>query len=157
MCECCDCCKTSYIIWSLSPFYIVAIVLNFLSIFRMPYNKGVYEDLKTNWEKSPIISISIDQNYFNNLNGKINENNVKDLHKALTVKRLDKKYNYKYLLREDVNEPGFHPCGTDKAGNHLFLPNEVECPINELKISNSPNPNSTRKYWNYYLKYFNRY
>ena len=155
MCERCEkCCKKSYIIVTLLPFYIVAMIFNFLSILRAPNYKKEYDDLKASWEKPPITSISFDQNYFNNLKGKINKDNVKDLHKALIVKRLDKKYNYKYLLREDGNEPGFHPCGKDNSRNYLFLPNNIECPINELRISNSSDPNSVKtedenNYYNY--------
>lgn len=148
-----ECCKKSYIIWILSPFYIVAIVLNFLCLFRLPYNRGLYDDLKQSWEKSPIISISFDQYYINKLKGKINVNNTNELHKALVVKRLDKKYNYKYLLREDVNEPGFHLCGKDGQGNYLFLPNDIDCPINEFRISFSPNPDSDKDEYNYFYHY----
>ena len=126
MCERCEkCCKKSYIIVTLLPFYIVAMIINFLSILRAPNYKKEYDDLKASLEKPPITSISFDQNYFNNLKGKINKDNVKDLHKALIVRRLDKKYKYKYLLREDGNEPGFHPCGKDNSRNYLFLPNTI--------------------------------
>jgi len=148
-----ECCKKSYIIWILSPFYIVAIVLNFLCLFRLPYNRGLYDDLKQSWEKSPIISISFDQYYINKLKGKINVNNTNELHKALVVKRLDKKYNYKYLLREDVNEPGFHLCGKDGEGNYLFLHNDTDCPINEFRISFSSNPHNDEDEYNYYYRY----
>lgn len=144
-----ECPTGCYLIGILSPFYIIAIVLNFLSIFRSPYNIEECANLKENWEKQPIISISFDQKYFN-LNGKINKNNLKDLYKAFIAERLDKKYNYKYLLREDVNEPGFHPCGKDTERNYLFLPNEVECPINELIISFSSNPEIFKDENNYY-------
>ena len=151
----CECCKKSYIIFSLTPFFIVCIALNFLTILKSPYCDGKFDfdDLKANWEMSPIISISFDQSYFYNLNEKINKNNLKNLHKALTVKRLNKKYNYKYLLREDINEPGIHPCGKDGAGNYLFLPKNIECPINEYKISSNSNPdidkNEETRYYHY--------
>ena len=139
-----------YIIVSLLPFYIIAIVFNFLSIFRMPYQREEYKDFKESLEKPPIISISFDQNYFNNLKGKINKDNVKDLHKALIVKRLNKKYNYKYLLNKGINKPGFHQCGIDNEKNCLFLPINIECPINDLRISNSSDPNSIIDNYNYY-------
>ena len=142
-------CKKYFIIFILTPFYIIAIVLNFLSIFRDPYNFEEINNLKESWEKSPIISISFDENYFYNLGQKINKNNVKDLHKALIVKRLDKKYNYKYLLKEDVNDPDFHPCGKDGEDNFLFLPNGVECPINEFKISIYSDPERDKEGYNF--------
>ncbi len=139
-----------YIIVSLLPFYIIAIVFNFLSIFRMPYKREEYKDLKECWEKPPITSISFDQNYFNNLKEKINRDNENDLHKALIVKRLNKKYNYEYLLKKGINKPGFHLCGTDEKGNKLFLPIKIECPINDLRISNNSDPNSVIDQDNYY-------
>ena len=144
-----------YIIVSLLPFYIIAIVFNFLSIFRMPYQREEYKDFKESLEKPPITSISFDQNYFNNLKGKINKDNVKDLHKALIVKRLNKKYNYKYLLSEGINKPGFHQCGIDQERNGLFLPINIECPINDLRISNSSDPNSIIDNYNYYNYNYN--
>ena len=146
----CECFKTYYIIWILSPIYIIAIIFNFLSIFITPFDRKEYKDLKLSLKKPPIISFSFDHNYFNQLKGKINESNIKGLHKALIVKRLNEKYNYKYLLREGVNKPGFHQCGKDGKGNYLFLPIDVECPINEFIISFSPDLNSFKDEYNYY-------
>ena len=150
--DCC-CCKKYYIIANLTPFYIVTIIIFLLSFFDSQLDKEKYDALKKNWEKSPIISISLDQNYVNNLKGKIYQNNVTALNKALTIKRLDKKYNYEYLLREDMNEPGFHPCGKDWEGNYLFLPNDIECPINEIEISSSSDPKSVKKGNTIYCNY----
>ena len=149
----CECCKKSCIIWSLSPFYIIAIVFNILSIKIIPYNREEYDVLRESWKKSPITSISFNQDYLNQLNGTINRENVKEFNKALILERLGKKYNYKYLLREDVNEPGFHPCGRDEENNFLFLPNDIECPINELKFSFNSETESDKEEYNYYYHY----
>ena len=56
----------------------------------------------------------------------------------------------RHLLREGVNKPGFHQCGKDGEGNYLFLPIDVECPINEFIISFSPDLNSFKDEYNYY-------
>lgn len=49
--------------------------------------------------------------------------------------RMENKYNYEYLLREDISDKNFHPCGKDESYNDLFLPKDVECPINDIKIT----------------------
>ena len=55
--------------------------------------------------------------------------------------RMDAKYNYKYLLTEEMGNKDYHPCRTDLFGNYLFLPNKVECPINDIEINTSEFPN----------------
>ena len=142
--------------------FCLCLIFNILCFTYDPYDNDDYNELISNWKKTPITSISINNNYLYNLNRKIKENDSENILKIFVFERMDAKYNYKYLLTEEVGNKDYHPCGTDLFGNYLFLPNEVECPINDIEISSSEFPNDTiniyktiKLYDNLFLHYTN--
>ena len=119
--------------------YIICVIFNILSLIYTPYNDS-YNFYINNLKKSPISSISIDNTFLTNINRRVNQEDNDNLSKMFNLKRLDEKYNYKYLLKEDIGDKNFHPCGIDSENNYLFLPNEIECPINEIEITTNQIP-----------------
>ena len=161
--SCSFCVCISWIIFLLFIiFYCLCIIFNFLCFIYDPFDNDIYNELISNWKKTPIMSISIDRNYLYSLNRKIDENDSENILKMFILERMDDKYNYKYLLNEDMGNKDFHQCGIDLSGNYLYLPNEVECPINEIEISTSQYPDdilynykTIKIYDNLYLHYTN--
>ena len=60
------------------------------------------------------------------------------------------------------NNKKYHPCGKDATYNYLFLPNNIECPINFFELSKIPFSFQDFEYKtiqindNYYLHYSNK-
>ena len=157
----CKCCKYFLLITMVS-FYITCIVFNILSLLKMPFEKKYLDFLKDNWNKSPISSISINDNFLYKLNRNINKNDTNDILNMFILKRMNNTFNYEYLLKEDIGDKNFHPCGTDVKSNPLFLPKDVECPINDIKITFNEsiiqqifNYKTIKIYDNLYLHYSN--
>ena len=116
---------------------ISCLVLNALSFKYKPYNNESYKNLIKNWKSSPISSISSKSNYFQN---RYDENFFSNL---ISLKHMDDSYDYQYLLREDLSDKDYRPCGIDSLGNSLYLPKEIECPINEIEITNNNYPSKS--------------
>lgn len=159
---CCYKCLTiiSYIISF--AFLIASIIFNILCFKSNPFNDELYEEKILNWKKIPIVSISINDNILYKFNRKIKKSDLGDIAKMFKIERMDKKFDYQYLLKEDVGDKEFHPCGTDKLNNYLFLPKDIDCPINGIEITNSSIPSkneydytTVKIYDNLYLHYTN--
>lgn len=123
---CCYKCLTiiSYIISF--AFLIASIIFNILCFKSNPFNDELYEEKILNWKKIPIVSISINDNILYKFNRKIKKSDLGDIAKMFKIERMDKKFDYQYLLKEDVGDKEFHPCGTDKLNNYLFLPKDID-------------------------------
>ena len=140
---------------------IAFLFFNVLSFKYKPYNEPNYKELKKNWESSPIKSISLKNEFSNGQISTTNEYNKDYLLKMFDLKYMDDSYDYEYLLKEDLSDKDYHPCGIDSLGNSLYLPNDKECPINEIEISNNPSASFENGYStinlfdNYYLHYSN--
>ena len=141
---------------------ITAIVFNIINLKNNPFNDEPYKIIINNWKKVPITSISINDSFLHSLNRKVNKEDLNDLSNMFIIKRMTKKFDYEYLLKEDIGDKNFHPCGTDEGNNHLFLPKNIECPINEIEITQSSSPSKSefnyitvKIYDNLFLHYTN--
>ena len=141
---------------------IGCIVGNILCFKYKPYDELKYKDLMRDWKSSPITSISLKSEYSNGKISTTNEYQKDYLLKMFDFKYMDDSYDYKYLLKEDLSDKDYRPCGIDSRGNSLYLPNEIECPINEIEISSSSFPSkgydfsTIHLFDNYYLHYSNK-
>ena len=141
---------------------IGCIVGNILCFKYKPYDELKYKDLMRDWKSSPITSISLKSEYSNGKISTTNEYQKDYLLKMFNFKYMDGSYNYKYLLKEDLSDKDYRPCGIDSLGNSLYLPNDIECPINEIEISNNYLPSKEYDFStiylfdNYYLHYSNK-
>ena len=114
--------------------FLLIISLNITAFTTNLYNNIEYIEKIEKLKLAPISSIVI--------NYDIVRNNTKEQN-ILNLVRLDSEYNYKYLILNNNNKD-CHPCGSDENNNLLFLPNKIECPINYIKLSNSPNPDDIK-------------
>ena len=111
---------------------LIAILYFNISVFIYnPYDDEKYIEYIEKLKLAPISSIVLDYDdiLYDNIEGK----------NILNLIRLDSKYNYEYLIMNNDNKD-CHPCGFDENENLLYLPNEIECPINYIQLSNCPHP-----------------
>ena len=125
---------------------IIGFISNFLMIICYPYNSEVNQMLYKNWKTPPISSISYN-NYLSNTNSNSNQIEGEKLTNMFNKKYLDKSYDYEHLLIEDVSDKNYHLCGIDSFGNGLYLPNKIDCPINEIEVTDNSIP--SKNYFNY--------
>ena len=141
---------------------IVCIVGNFFCFKYKPYNEFNYKELMKDWKSSPISSISLKSEFSNGQISTAYEYEKNYLLEMFNFKYMDDSYDYEYLLKEDLSDKDYRPCGIDSRGNSLYLPNDIECPINEIEISNNPFPSkgydfsTIHLFANYYLHYSNK-
>ena len=102
---------------------IIGIVLNCFAFFIEPFKDEKYIEVIKKLKSSPISSITI--------------NNITVGKNIINLERLDSNYDYEYLLLN--NNIDNHPCGLDENGNFLFLPNDIECPINYIEFNEKEN------------------
>ena len=117
------------------------IIILFISL-KPYYKSGEFNDLKLNYQKSPITEIKINGNFkFNYIyTDVINEddeyiNNWKGY--SFNIKRMDDKYTYPYIINN--NSKNKKKCGIDSVGNELYFPENIDCPINKIIINNESN------------------
>ena len=117
--------------------YGLAIICLFYAILIFtfkPYNDDRFIKFIEQINLNPISSISVNVdtiNYFiNNPDKEINEKNI------IKLERIDSNYNYEYLITNDNKDN--HPCGIDGTFNYLFVPNNIDCPINFIELSDEP-------------------
>ena len=78
---------------------------------------------------------------------KLSQNDEEQLSKMFELKYMDESYDYKYLLIKNTSDKNYHLCGTDSRDNGLYLPNGIECPINEIEVTKNSNP--SKDYYEY--------
>ena len=130
------------------PFFISSIMFISLDIKNDLKIKELYNNINYNWDTNPLQSIEISQ-VKNHVLGKIiiteiieNEDNAyyfdhefdlyKWKNKYFNIKRL---YNFNYC--NIYQQSNGKLCGKDSFGNNLYFPNNEECPLNDIIISNS--------------------
>ena len=121
--------KTCFTFFYIMFISSMAFTMVFVILVIKSFNE--YNEIYKNWEKIPAYSISI-KNYNKN---------------ELNVEKMDKKYNYKNLLKKNIEDKNFLPCGTDKTNNFLYFPKDIECPINDIEYTDSPFP--SKKFFHY--------
>ena len=109
------------------------------------------DNILNNWNNNPIKSIYLDENKKPNINWKNN---------LIAYEKLSD-YNYKnifYLNRFKESKI----CGKDSNNNDLYFPLDVECPINNIVITDKANFDTKGEYTklflkdNYFLYYTNK-
>ena len=137
-------------------YYITAIIeiSNDLNV------KKAYDNMIYNWNSNPISSIefSNDENY-ELAKIKTNKNTFKFYKWRNKSFKITKLTNYNYI--EIYNNKNGKLCGKDTFGNDLYFPEEIDCPINDIFISDKlfNNSNDYKKIYldnNYYLYYTNK-
>ena len=119
-------------------FTILCIVYNSLAFTYKPYNDEDYIEKINSWKLTPIASVSINTDLLNDiLNNKIDFSSS-EAKEILILNRLKSKYDFEYLFLN--NDTKHHPCGTDTMNNYLFLPSDMECPINYIGLSHNEFP-----------------
>ena len=122
------------IIFLYIAFTIICLVFNGLA-FKNKVVHEIYDKYLNNWKLLPISSISID---YDLLNKSLNSKKITREINILKLRRVNKKYDYKYLFFNDNKNN--HVCGIDDIGNFLYLPNDMDCPINYIEINNAIYP-----------------
>ena len=125
--------------------YLIKLILNSNKInYRL-------DNIKNNWGKNPIKSIILDENNSPEINWKNN---------ALIYERLSE-FNYKNIFYEYKFKDS-KICGKDSYDNDLYFPKDVECPINDIIITEKENFDTKGEYSklilknNYFLYYTNK-
>ena len=117
------------------PLYIIYIVFFIVDIKNDNKIKTYYSYLKYNWETSPITSIEL------------NSNKDYEIGKIIKKKGEYKFYGWKNTFFHIEKLKGFNYyniyekengklCGKDSFGNNLYFPEDIECPINDIIITN---------------------
>ena len=138
-------------------FYYIPVLFE---IFNDLNVKKVYDNMIYNWNSNPISSIefSNDENY-ELAKIKTNKNTFKFYKWRNKSFKITKLTNYNYI--EIYNNKNGKLCGKDTFGNDLYFPEEIDCPINDIFISDKlfNNSNDYKKIYldnNYYLYYTNK-
>jgi hypothetical protein len=86
-----------------------------------------YNNINNNWKLNPIYNISLSS---------INENNnyINLKNRNISFSRLNQ-FNYKNIYYDNKFTDS-KICGKDSYGNDLYFPKNLECPINDIIITN---------------------
>jgi hypothetical protein len=147
----------------LSPIIIVLFIT-----LKPYYNSREFNDLKLNYQKSPITEIEKGEHLkLNYIYTDIINEDVEYLNDwkgySFNIERMDKKYTYPYIINH--NSKNTKLCGNDSIYNELYFPKDVICPINYIEFTNSSTPSLNDEYeWitkqlnnNTYMHYTNGY
>ncbi len=146
---------------------IFTIIFGSVLIKRRSFNDDNTKDLIENWKSKPIYEIilldeskeSTPIGKFKGIKKKI-KNQLLYFWEGKTFKLSDKeKLNYK-----NIHDSKEKQCGIDSKKNKLYFPNQIDCPINYIEITNNEKPSmddlsfTTLKINNFkYLHYTNQY
>ena len=136
--------------------YIFYFIYDIVFDFKI---KKDYNQLNYNWMTSPIKSIEVSTEEVYKI-GQIFTDKNKYFYKwRNTLFKIERISNLNYY--NIYNKENGKLCGRDSFGNNLFFPEEIECPINDIIISNKNN--EYLEYYknislgnNYYLYYTNK-
>ena len=134
-----ECFVGLYIILKIVPL-ILNIGLSFLFI-KKNFRDGNFNDLYENWNKKPIMGISIEDSYEGEkiIFGKTPDNTDLFKWKGSSFKVKRGEYNY---FDSFSKKKGQNFCGTDSNGNKLYFD---ECPINYIEFSPEKEPFLSRE------------
>ena len=104
--------RVCLILFPINFFFIIFFIFDILNDNRIKNN---YDKIYNNWELSPI-KIITSHNYYN-------------FTYSFEYERFTK-YNYYNILEKNGKI-----CGKDNKGNDLYFPDDEECPINDIYIS----------------------
>ena len=109
--------KILILLFIIFTFFIIQFILHFILFFSYQFDSPEFNDLLSNWKKTPIINFS---KTFNEEEWYDKNDFIIILGKKIFVKRMNKKYNFPYLK---VREYKFHYhkiCGTDFKNNFIL-------------------------------------
>jgi hypothetical protein len=131
-------------------FLLFLLIFTSINLFKTEYDDPPYNYLTKNWLNSPIKEIELTNNYdtktindFDNQNILINfqtDSEKRSLNafqgKYFNIKT-DSSYKYSKFVGFNKNKEGNKICGKDSQGNILYFPNDQQCPLNLILISNN--------------------
>ncbi len=178
--------KTSFlfiiILFTAISFVLLPVFFSGIGLMNNPFNDdSFYNDLKKNYEMSPITEIEIsksstinkpkESSYFNPKVpyrlGVIKRNDKKTIYltqwknQAFYISRMNKKYTYPKITR--IKTKDNKVCGKDSKGNNLYFPKSEACPINYIEFTNSDKPSKEYNFitkridQNTYMHYTNEF
>ena len=139
---------------------ILIIVITFISLylfiftsinlFKTEYDDPPYNYLSKNWLNSPIKDIDLSDPKENNVINDFDNQNILMNFQAESTKKnlnvfqgkyfnikLESTYQYSKFVGFFHKKSEYKICGKDTNGNILYLPNEQQCPLNLILISNN--------------------
>ena len=142
----------------IGTFFIIQFILHFILFLSYQFDSPEFNNLLSNWKKTPIINFSTT---FNEEEGYDKNDFIKINETTIFVKRMNKKYNFPYLK---VREYKFHYhkiCGTDFKNNFIYFKMEEQCPVSYINYSSVNDCNINEICLeitsSYFLKYSNNY
>ena len=121
-----------------------------INLFKSEYDDPPYNYLTKNWKNSPIKEIKLlDDNENSNINEYDNQNilayfNSNSIKKDLNIFQnkyfkieIDSSYKYANFVGFFHNKKEKKICGKDSNGNLLYFPEDKQCPLNLILISNN--------------------
>ena len=138
-----------YLVVFYIPFLVSIITIEILDYYNDLKVKKAYDNLIYNWELNPLKSIELISN----------QQSGYDFKWRIAFFKIERLNDLNYI---DIyqNENG-KICGKDNYGNNLYFPEDLECPINNIFISDSNEdlPDYTKLKIDdiYYLYYTNSY
>ena len=117
------------------PLYISYVVFFIVDIINDNKISKYYSYFKYNWETNPITSIKLSSNKDYEI-GKIirNEGEYRFYEWKSTFFHIEKLkgFNYYNIYKKENGKL----CGKDSFGNDLYFPEDIECPINDIIVTN---------------------
>ena len=130
--------KNSTIFLFFVPIFITYIIFKPLNIKFDYDSKKLYDHLIYNWKTSPIFSIekSSNKDYeIGKITTKKEELKIYEWRNTFfKIGRLND-FDYTNIYKKENGKL----CGKDTFGNNLYFPEDIECPINEIIITNNEN------------------
>ena len=136
--------KKFRILYFFLPLYIFYLIYFSLDILNDNEIKKKYDYLEYNWKTSPITSIEISSNKNYPIGQITTKENKYKLYEwkdsYFKIERL-KHLDYINIYKKENGKL----CGKDSFENNLYFPEDIECPINDIIISNDKNIEGYKK------------
>ena len=130
-----------YLSWPLYIFYILFFLFDILNTNEI---ERKYNYLNYNWKTHPISSIEINSNKDYEIGQIITNQNKYKLYdwknSYFKIERLNN-FDYFNIYKKENGKL----CGKDSFENNLYFPEDIECPINDIIITNETNIEGYKK------------
>ena len=141
----------------------IVLILIMIILCSGEFNDGIYNNLIENWKMNPILTINLIDNYKKDKKTQKNlgifkgiKNPKKYKNTILTNWRSKNfefeflnDFSYKNILKNSIKSNkinNYKICGKDSENNSLYFPNNIECPINFIEITNKTKSSIDGKY-----------
>ena len=141
----------------------IVLILIIIILCSGEFNDGIYNNLIENWKMNPIITINLIDN--NKKEKKTQKNlgifkgikNPKKYKNTILTNWRSKNFefeflndfSYKNIIKNSIESNkinNYKICGKDSENNSLYFPNNIECPINFIEITNKTKSSIDGKY-----------